>query len=324
MTNLNDKLYIFLYKTVNIMNGKYYIGVHTTSKINDGYLGSGTLLKQSIKKHGRNIFVRYILEFFDTLELALQKESEVVNEQFVNNPLTYNLTIGGYSGTGYFHKGKPKTSETKFKMHLAQSQRTELHKKHNGESVKKAHQNKTIDERKKIAQKGIETRIKNGNNIQKPETIIKRKNTIKKLKEEYKSQGKSWMSEETKEKIGKKVSAALKGRKIIWSKEANEKRSKTQSNQRKGIRPKGFIQMMISNKNMSKETIQQRTKTNILKSLQNYKNWTNEPLNNDTYKKAKENDVIRKNAPCSPKNVLKWFGTLDVDYILSNTEYNRQ
>jgi hypothetical protein len=43
-------IYIFTYKTINKINNKYYIGVHSTNDIKDGYLGSGVALKRAIRK----------------------------------------------------------------------------------------------------------------------------------------------------------------------------------------------------------------------------------------------------------------------------------
>lgn len=32
--------YNFIYKTTNQINGKVYIGIHSTNKLNDGYIGN--------------------------------------------------------------------------------------------------------------------------------------------------------------------------------------------------------------------------------------------------------------------------------------------
>lgn len=56
-----DGLFHFLYKTTNILNNKFYIGVHTTDDLGDGYKGSGTTLNKAFKKYGKNNFNREIL-----------------------------------------------------------------------------------------------------------------------------------------------------------------------------------------------------------------------------------------------------------------------
>lgn len=90
--------YHYLYKTTNLINGKYYIGIHSTYKIKDGYLGSGTRLWNSIYKYGKENFVKEELEFFENREELLQREKEIVNEQCLQDPLCMNLMIGGKGG----------------------------------------------------------------------------------------------------------------------------------------------------------------------------------------------------------------------------------
>lgn len=87
-----------VYKTINLINGKFYIGTHKTNDPNDSYLGSGTLLKKAIKKHGRDNFRKDVLFVFDNPADMFTKEAELVDEEFLSENNTYNLKIGGEGG----------------------------------------------------------------------------------------------------------------------------------------------------------------------------------------------------------------------------------
>lgn len=90
------KQYI-VYQTVNHINGNIYVGVHGTENPYDfdGYLGSGYLLEKAVRRYGKDAFERHVLHVFNERDDAYQKEAEIVCEEFVQRPDTYNLTTGG-------------------------------------------------------------------------------------------------------------------------------------------------------------------------------------------------------------------------------------
>ena len=89
------KKYHIIYKTTNLINGRFYIGMHSTNNLDDNYLGSGWILKEAIKKYGRENFQKEILFIFNTRLEAREKEAEIVNTDFIKDNSNYNLVIGG-------------------------------------------------------------------------------------------------------------------------------------------------------------------------------------------------------------------------------------
>ena len=99
MANWNKlKKYHFIYKTTNILNDKFYIGMHSTNNLNDSYLGSGKRLKRSIKKYGIENFKLEILEFFQNREFLVEREKELVNADLLKDTNCMNLVFGGNGG----------------------------------------------------------------------------------------------------------------------------------------------------------------------------------------------------------------------------------
>ncbi len=92
------KKYHFIYKTTNLLSGRYYIGMHSTDDLNDGYLGSGTYLKRSINKHGKENHSIEILEFLNSREQLAAREREIVSLQEVAKKECMNLKVGGDGG----------------------------------------------------------------------------------------------------------------------------------------------------------------------------------------------------------------------------------
>jgi hypothetical protein len=92
------KEYHFIYRTTNLLSGRYYIGMHSTDNLNDGYLGSGTLLRRSINKHGKENFKIEILEFLNSREELAAREEEIVSLQEIAKKECMNLKVGGRGG----------------------------------------------------------------------------------------------------------------------------------------------------------------------------------------------------------------------------------
>lgn len=88
-------MFYILYKTINLANGRYYIGIHKTKILEDGYLGSGFVLIDAIKKYGKEKFKREILKIFDNEEEMILAEKEIVTPEFCKDPQTYNICEGG-------------------------------------------------------------------------------------------------------------------------------------------------------------------------------------------------------------------------------------
>ena len=93
----------FFYKTTNNINGKYYIGKHSTTDINDSYLGSGLLLTKAISKYGRESFSRDILCYAHDEDYLNLLEAKYITLDILGDQQCYNIAEGGQGGHVYKH-----------------------------------------------------------------------------------------------------------------------------------------------------------------------------------------------------------------------------
>lgn len=147
-------MHYILYEIKNNINSKVYVGVHKTKVINDGYMGSGKVIKNAIKKHGIENFTKTILETFDSQEAMFSREKEVVNDDFLERKDTYNLRRGGSGGFDYLNKtGLNNSTKTEEQLKTAgvKSHRNrsvaqiEQQKKISSMNLKNAHANGSIN-----------------------------------------------------------------------------------------------------------------------------------------------------------------------------------
>lgn len=88
----------YLYKTTCLVTVRYYIGIHSTNNLDDGYMGSGKRLRYSIRKYGVDKHKKEIIEFFDTRELLIEAEKKVITEEMLTDTNCMNLMGGGEGG----------------------------------------------------------------------------------------------------------------------------------------------------------------------------------------------------------------------------------
>lgn len=85
----------FTYKTTCVTTGDYYLGAHSTSRVEDGYLGSGKILHQSIATYGKDAHIREILSFYSTLQEMQKAEADLVTKETLSDPRCMNRRLGG-------------------------------------------------------------------------------------------------------------------------------------------------------------------------------------------------------------------------------------
>ena len=147
--------YHYIYKITNLINGKIYIGQHTTSNLDDGYIGSGKILIRAIKKYGVENFRKEIQGFYEDIDELNYMERLFVDQTFVDRCDTYNLTLGGNKPPS--HKGK-KRSEA-FRKNISEKLRgkkhTPEHIRHHAEALRGHKQKPEICMKKSKAHIGM-------------------------------------------------------------------------------------------------------------------------------------------------------------------------
>jgi len=98
-----EKTYFYIYKTTNLANNKIYIGQRGSVKHPEKdvkYLGSGVVFNKAIKKHGKENFVKEIIEI---CEIDTLNEREIYWIKFfdsMDQTIGYNMCEGGNGTRG--------------------------------------------------------------------------------------------------------------------------------------------------------------------------------------------------------------------------------
>lgn len=105
------ELKYIVYITINLCNGKFYIGVHKTNpEVFDGYIGDGIYrmsnikpnrvgFHKAVKKYGYENFRRTTIKCFpgteDGMKAAYELEAQLVNKTLLASKSVYNIAAGG-------------------------------------------------------------------------------------------------------------------------------------------------------------------------------------------------------------------------------------
>lgn len=140
----------YLYKTTCVITGRYYIGMHSTTNLNDGYMGSGKRLRYSIRKYGKENHIKEILEFFDSRELLVEAEKTAITTDMLCDKMCMNIMSGGTGGDtfSYMSDEKKKIILDNLRFHskerwLSSDFRKKIHASASN-NMKKAHSERKI------------------------------------------------------------------------------------------------------------------------------------------------------------------------------------
>lgn len=190
--------YHYIYKTTCSITEKYYIGMHSTSNLEDGYFGSGRRLWLSINKHGKENHSIEILEWLPNRSSLKLREKEIVNEDLLKDEMCMNMQIGGEGGfSSTDHKNK-------FMEAASLSRKSEAFSKTMSDVVSEMWKN---EEYRKVHLPDLFLNSSGfTGHLHKPETIDKIKNSIRdKQKGEKNSQyGTCWIYNDFESKKIKK------------------------------------------------------------------------------------------------------------------------
>lgn len=176
-------MFFTVYKITNTTNGKFYIGMHKTDNLDDGYMGSGIRIKNAIKKYGIECFQKEILFVFDNENDMKNKEKELV---VVDEHTTYNLCDGGKGGFSYINRSGLNTTGVSRRNYAEIARKVADKKKSRNYKLSEEHKQKISEaiknneERGKKISKSLSGKTKSDEHKRKISEALKLRNSLKK------------------------------------------------------------------------------------------------------------------------------------------------
>lgn len=117
------KKFNYIYLITNKVNGKIYIGKHSTNKLDDGYMGSGVIISKAKQKYGIDSFTKEYLSFCDSEETLNFLERFYI-KKYKAKEVGYNLTDGGEGALGLKHSEESKEKNRQARLGKKASEET--------------------------------------------------------------------------------------------------------------------------------------------------------------------------------------------------------
>ena len=87
---------MIIYKTTNLITGRIYVGKDEGNT--PEYIGSGTIIRQSIKKYGKSNFLKETLEHCSAETINDREKYWIKKLSATNREIGYNIALGGEGG----------------------------------------------------------------------------------------------------------------------------------------------------------------------------------------------------------------------------------
>lgn len=107
-TEKENLKYYYLYEIYidnpkSSLHGKYYYGMHITDNMDDGYMGSGKIIRFYINKYGIDGLRKTVIKYYDCQEALYEGERQLVDEKRkILKTNCINISEGGHGGFRYY------------------------------------------------------------------------------------------------------------------------------------------------------------------------------------------------------------------------------
>lgn len=182
-----ENKFYYVYKII-FPNGNYYIGLHRTNNLNDGYAGSGVLLHREYSRCNINDVKKEIILFCEDEKKLLEEEKRLIGDLYLTDSKCLNLVAGGTLGfskkisekSAEVRRGKKRSEESinKQRVTCTGKRHTEKTKEKQSEWHKSFWKTENSDKKREIIRKTMKERV---------HTEEERKKISETKKEYYKS-----------------------------------------------------------------------------------------------------------------------------------------